>query len=305
MTQMKRGGIAVDCVLNIGAQLGEGAIWSAQEQVLYWVDIPAGRLCRFDPSTGENRVWEMGRSIGCFALRRSRGAVVALADGIFTFDFESNRLESLGDPESHLPMNRFNDGTVDPRGRFYAGTMPDQGGDAKLGPRGALYRVDADRKIHRVMDGFFVINGLAFSPTGTTAYVSDSFPPVRTIWAFDYDLDDAAWTNRRVFLDTRGLPGRPDGGAMDSAGCYWMAGVGGWQLVRITPQGKVDMQIPMPVEKPTRIAFGGKQLDTLYVTSIGKPGITPGSEGQQPDAGGIFALKVPGVSGLEFPRCAV
>jgi sugar lactone lactonase YvrE len=112
-------------------------------------------------------------------------------------------------------------------------------------------------------------------------------------------LDDAAWSNKRVFLDTNGLAGRPDGGAMDSEGCYWMAGVSGWELVRITPEGKVDMEIAMPVEKPTRIAFGGPNMDTLFVTSLGFD-VTEGTH--QPQAGGLFALQVPGVTGVELPR---
>jgi len=104
-----------------------------------------------------------------------------------------------------------------------------------------------------------------------------------------------------VFFDSRQVDGRPDGGTVDSEGCYWMAGVGGWELVRLTPEGAVDMRIPMPVERPTRIAFGGRDLDTLYVTSISEK-ISPGTEDRQPHAGGVFALRVPGVTGLPFPK---
>jgi sugar lactone lactonase YvrE len=126
---------------------------------------------------------------------------------------------------------------------------------------------------------------------------------VRTIWACDHDPDSGAVTNRRVFVDTHGLAGRPDGGTVDAEGCYWMAGVGGWQLVRFTPDGEVDRIVDLPVEKPTKIAFGGKDLDVLYVTSIGKDP-TPGTEARQPQAGGIFAVRVPGVTGLPQPRFA-
>ncbi|NQW00278.1 MAG: SMP-30/gluconolactonase/LRE family protein [Rhodospirillales bacterium] len=291
----------VACVLDFSAKTGEGAIWSVAEQALYWVDIPAGLFCRFDPSTGENKVWDMGCPIGCFALKRSGGAIVALTGGFFDFDFEKQALSLIVDTEADVPSNRFNDGTVDLRGRLLAGTMPISGPDPDGLPRGTLYCLDKERAVTTINDGYFVINGLAFSPDGRTAYVSDSAAWVQTIWAYDYDLDDGAWTNKRTFFDCSAVPGRPDGGAIDADGCYWMAGVSGWQLVRITPDGKVDMEIRMPVEKPTRIAFGGENLDTLYVTSIGPGGISPGTEAQQPQAGGLFALRVPGVQGVEFP----
>lgn len=291
----------VECVLDFGAYTGEGAIWSSAEQALYWVDIPAGLLCRFDPQTGENKVWDMQCPIGCFALKETGGAVVALTGGFYDFDFETESLNLIADTEADIPGNRFNDGTVDIRGRLIAGTMPIAGPNQEAGPGGSLYCLNNDRTVTAVNDGYFVINGLTFSPDGKTAYVSDSAAWVQTIWAYDYDIDDGVWSNKRTFFDCRQVPGRPDGGAMDADGCYWMAGVSGWQLVRITPEGKVDMEIEMPVEKPTRIAFGGANLETLFVTTIGQDNITPGTADQQPQAGGVFALSVPGVKGIEFP----
>jgi sugar lactone lactonase YvrE len=200
---------AVDCILDIGAEIGEGAIWSHREQLLYWVDIPAGLLCRFDPESGENRVWEMGRPVGCFASRQSGDAVVALTDGFFAFDFETEELSPIVDTEADIVDNRFNDGSVDARGRLLARTMPLGGPDRDTGPKGTLYCLDAERAVKTVMNGFFVINDLAFSPDGMTAYVSDSASWIQTIWAFDYDLDDGAWNNRRVFFDCVGPPAVP------------------------------------------------------------------------------------------------
>lgn len=293
--------ITVDCVLDARAGIGEGAIWSVEDQALWWVDIPAGLLCRFDPARAENRTWDVGQPLGCFAFRQAGGFVLALRDGFARFDPETGRLDPLGDPEADKPDNRFNDGTVDYQGRFYAGTMPIAGADFAAGPQGALYRLDPDGSIRTVTGGLYVTNGLALSPDGRTIYLADTIPQVRTIWAYDYDPDDAVWSNRRVFFDSRAVDGRPDGGTVDADGCYWMAGVGGWELVRLTPAGAVDMRIPMPVERPTRIAFGGRDLDTLYVTSIGGK-VSPGTEDRQPQAGGVFALTVPGVTGLPFPK---
>ena len=285
----------VDCVLDVRARAGEGAIWSTAQKVLYWVDVPAGVVNRFDPGTGQNQRWEMGRPVGCVAETESGGLVAALTDGFFALDPGSGDLTRLSGPAPEARGHRFNDGTVDPAGRFLAGTMP-LAGPSESEATGTLYAFDGQTACE-VMGGFHTINGLAFSMDGRTAYVSDSFPSVRTIWAYDYDTGTGTWSNGRVFFDTRTVAGRPDGGTIDADGCYWMAGVGGWQLLRITPAGKVDMDIPMPVERPTRIAFGGRDLSTLYVTSIAVP-----DDPRQPLAGGLFALTVPGVSGVPMPR---
>ena len=291
--------LPVECALDCRVALGEGAIWSVREQALFFVDIVGGALWRFDPETGATQTWDMGRTIGCFALKGG-GAVVALEDGFFDFDFASEALTAIAGPSPIERGHRFNDGSVDPRGRFYAGTME----KAPSGERktdGVLYRLDPDHNVATVRDGYYVINGMAFSPDGRTAYMSDSWPPRQTIWAYDYDVDDATWRNERVFFDSRAVAGRPDGGAVDADGCYWMAGVGGWELVRLTPDGKVDMEIELPVEKPTRPAFGGKNLDTIFVTSLGEV-VTEGTEARQPQAGSVFAVKVPGVQGVAFPE---
>ncbi|PWR00448.1 SMP-30/gluconolactonase/LRE family protein [Leucothrix pacifica] len=248
--------IAIDCVLDIKADIGESAVWCTETHSLFWVDIPKGTLNSFDPTTGHNQSWSMGESLGCFALTNRATIVLALASGsVYCLDVITDQDE----PEDK----------------------------------------EAAVNVRKIMSGFHIPNGMAFSPDGKTAYISDSFPEIRTIWAYDYDLTDGVWSNQRVFFDTKGRPGRPDGGTIDADGCYWMAGVSGWELVRITPAGKVDMVIEFPVEKPTKIAFGGDNLDTLFVTSLGCD-ITEGTH--QPHAGGLFALTVPGVTGLATPR---
>ena len=286
--------VAVDCVLDAKAGTGESAVWDDRERVVWWVDIDVGAVHRFDPADGSDRSWTLPTRIGCLAPREPGGLVTALQGGFAFFDPASGALEKLVDPEADKPDNRFNDGTVDPRGRLVAGTMP-------LGPRlpvGSMWRFSPDRRVEKLWDDMVVSNGTAFSPDGRIFYWSDSEPSRRTIWSCAYDPDSGACGPRRVFVDTHGRPGRPDGGTIDADGCYWMAGVSGWELVRFTPAGVVDRVIAMPVEKPTKIAFGGKDLDTLYVTSIGPALCTPGTLEQQPLAGGLFALRVPGVQGL-------
>ena len=218
----------------------------------------------------------------------------------FLLEQQNGIISFLCNPKDYNPENRFNDGTVDARGRFYAGTMSLNPTKKTEKPKGTLYCLHPSGDVNKVLGGFYTINGLAFSPDYKTAYVSDSAPWIRTIWSYDYDLEDGVWSNKKVFFDTHQINGRPDGGCVDAEGCYWMAGVSGWELVRITPKGKIDMIIKMPIEKPTKIAFGGSKLDTMYVTSIGSD-ITQGTIKQQPKAGGVFALTIPGINGIDFP----
>ena len=278
-----------DLVVDARAKTGEGAVWSARLGGLLWVDIPAGRLHLHVPG-GADRIWETGEPLGCVAETRDGSIILASTSGFRRLDPATGE---IGAPTGPVPAergHRFNDGAVDPAGRFVAGTMP-LGGPSKDDDDGRLY-AHHHGATRELMGGFFTQNGLAFAPDGRTAYVSDSIPHIRSIWAFDYDPDDGVWANRRVFFDTSGHPGRPDGGCVDADGCYWMAGVGGGQVLRITPDGRVDMDLAFPVEKPTRPAFGGPDLSTLYCTSIG---------GDAPGAGGVFACEIPGVRGLPTP----
>jgi L-arabinonolactonase len=287
--------VEIDCVLDIKAATGEGAVWDVRDAALWWCDIPNGRLYRYDPRAGTNDRFDVGEPLGCLALREQGGLLLALQSGFWFFDPKTGQKQQLVDPEADKPLNRFNDGTTDPRGRFWAGTMKNQGDPE---PTGAFYRLDPDLSVTRWKDGIFTTNGQAFSPDGRTYYYSDTNHNVRTIWAADYDLDTGMPSNARVFFDTRTVAGRPDGATVDADGCYWMAGVGGWQVVRLTPAGKVDRIIDLPVERPSKPMFGGERLDELYVTSIA----TPEPDPKQPQAGGLFKITGLGVQGLPQPR---
>jgi L-arabinonolactonase len=290
----------VECVLDIKADIGECPVWCGRTASLYWIDIHAPSLNRFDPSTGDNRVWMLKEPIGSFALCQDPGTVlVALKSGLGRFDLASGALTRLAAPEPDLPHNRMNDGRCDRQGRFWVGTMREPPDPA--GPTGTLYRFDPSGRCTPMVAGLYVSNGLAFSPDGRTLYHSDSFPAVRAIWAWDLDPASGAIADRRVFVDTHGMPGRPDGGAVDADGCYWSAATDGWELVRFTPAGKVDRRIALPVSKPTMLAFGGKRLDTIYVTSL-KPAHADLSK--QPLAGSLFAIEGTGISGLPEPLFA-
>lgn len=293
--------IQIDCVVDVRAKTGEGAFWDVERRCLWWVDIPAGIVYRFDPETGENTGVTLDEPVGCLAPTVKGDLLLATRSGFWRFDPESGEKTALHDPEADLPANRFNDGATDPAGRFWAGTMKDDGGPPEAA--GAFYRLDPDLTSVKWVDGIYTTNGLAFSPDGKVMYCADSNRDVQTIWAADYDLDRGQPGERRVFFDASSVAGRPDGGTVDADGCYWMAGVNGWQLVRLTPGGKIDRIIDLPVERPSKPMFGGSRLDMLYVTSIGT-GLTAGSEAKQPQAGGLFAITGTGVQGLPQARFA-
>ncbi len=290
----------IECVVHSKSKVGEGAVWDTRENVLWWVDIPAGLIHRFNPDTNSNTTIDFGEPVGCLAVRKQGGLVLAAKSGFWLFDPATNTRKHIHDPEADLPNNRFNDGTTDLQGRFWAGTMKD-GGDAEA--LGRFYRLDPDHTVTPWVDKIYTTNGLTLSPDGRTLYYSDSNPAVRTIWSCDYDTTTGTPGESSVFFDTRSVAGRPDGGTVDADGCYWMAGVSGWQLYRINPQGELLMTIDMPVEKPTKPMFGGRNLDILFVTSIGA-GLTTGSEDRQPHAGGLFAITDLAIKGIPQPMYA-
>ena len=284
----------VRCVVDAHAGIGEGALWSPGEQALWWVEILEKKLHRFDPTTGIDRVFDLPGYVGCVALRERGGLMLALHLGFARFDPATAAIEILPDSAPPEPGARYNDGVVSPDGRMLATTMPivPPFDDALY----SLRMLDHDGRLRCLTSGLKIGNGLAFSPDGRTLYLSDSHPTRNCIWAFDWDADDGVAHNQRLFFDATGLPGHPDGAAIDSDGYYWYAAAYGWCLVRLTPTGEIDRIIPVPVQKPTKPAFGGARLDTLYLTSIGT-NLAPGSEAHQPHAGGLLALE-PGAIGL-------
>ena len=284
----------VERVLASRAQVGEGAIWSAAEATLYWVDIVARELHRYDPAGGVDQIWTLPSEVGCCAPLDDGRVLVALEEGFTLFDPTGESTELLGCPGDMPAASRFNDGTVDPRGRFLAGTLPKAGAGAE--PLGKLYVLDGRAQVRCLEQRDFLIqNGLAFGPDGRTLYVSDSGPAVQAVWRYSYDPDNGMCSERRLYFDMRSARGRPDGAAMDVDGCYWIAAVDGWSLLRLTPAGEVDRVIELPVQKPSKPAFGGADMRTLYVTSI-----SAGLDLNDPvhaEAGNLFALDV-GVEGM-------
>jgi sugar lactone lactonase YvrE len=301
-----------ELLLDARCGVGESPVWSAHHQALFWVDIPARRLWCWQAASGQSRFWEAKEQIACIALQAGSenhqlGRWIAGMEGgialLTPADDGSLSVEPLAGVDHPHPGMRFNDGRCDRQGRFWAGTMV---ADMSLAAtQGTVYRLDGgpsreSLQATPVIPGFITPNGMAFSPDGRTMYLSDSHPLVQTVWAFDYDPDTGTPSNRRVFIDFKPLPGRPDGAAVDADGCYWICGNDAGLVHRFTPSGKLDRSLAVPVKKPAMCAFGGPGLDTLFVTSI-RPG---GDVSDQPLAGGLFALR-PGVRGLDEPSCVV
>ena len=284
------------CVLDARANLGESPFWSTRERVLYWVDITGPSLNRFDPASGRNTSIPMPESIGCIAPRELRGFIVALRGGIWLAHpdgtLDRKVLDAPYDPAHH----RFNDGRCDRRGRFFAGTMNER----RDAPSAALMRVDLDGTMSQALGGLTVSNGLAWSPDGRTMYHADT--PMLTVRAYDYDPATGVPSNPRVFAQWIDENDRPDGGAVDSAGNYWIALYRGGRIVQLSPSGEALAEYDVPAMCPTMCAFGGPDLKTLYVTTARQ--MRDADElARLPHSGGIFAMRVD-VPGLPEPAFA-
>jgi L-arabinonolactonase len=285
----------VELAVEANNILGEGPVWSVTEQALYWVDIWKPALHRWHPGSGERQTWMMPAPIGCFALRTGGGAVVALKTGLFFFNFETQVIELLIDPEADQTDTRFNDGKCDRQGRFWAGTMDD---DNESEPKGRLYRLDGDLSLHSIKEHVIVANGLGWSPDNRTMYFTDS--PLKTIFAYDFDAVNGSIANERVFAqDTVGFP---DGLTVDAEGFVWSAKWGGWRVTRYAPDGSIDRELEMGIEKPTSCTFGGPDLTQLYVTTA-RIGIDANELKLQPLAGCVLVVETD-VKGVPDPQFA-
>ena len=276
--------------------LGEGILWCEREQALYWTDIHAVTLWRLRPADGEVRQWELPERLGCLALCEADGwLLLGLASRLAFFRPDDGTLLPLMDVETGLPT-RLNDGACDRQGRFVFGTLHEPGPGEARQPIGAFYRLNADLTLERLnLPGVGISNSLAFSPDGRTMYFCDS--PSRVIQSCAYG-DRCG--EPRVFARMDDLRGEPDGSAVDAAGFLWNAQWGLSRVVRYAPDGRVDRIVPVSAAQPTRPAFGGARLDTLYVTSA-RDGLSAEALASQPQAGALFAVEA-GVAGLPEPR---
>ena len=281
-------------VLPCQNRLGEGPIWSVEEQSLYWVDIVAPAIHRFRPSDGAHDRWMMPEHVGSLSMRETGGLVVALKSGFALFDPESRRIDMINDAEADQLDNRFNDGRCDRRGRFLAGSLT----YSEDAPAGSLWSLDIDHKATPVLNGITVSNGLCWSPDGATMYFVDT--PTREIRAYEYDQDAGIPQNPRVIATTDEDGGWPDGSITDSEGCIWNSEWDGARVVRYTPDGTVDRIVNVPARRATCAAFGGPDLKTLYITSAWDR-MSQSEREEWPLSGNLFAIDVD-IPGLPDPK---
>lgn len=287
----------IEVLLDVKTTLGEGPVWDIDQQRLYFIDSMDGRVFCCTAEGAEIRAWDVPGKIGSMALRKNgEGAIVSLQQGFHRLDFRTGECELFHDPEPNMPNNRINDGKVDRRGRFFAGSMDTMEEDAS----GALYRIDPDFSVTKVDDGIICSNGPCFSPDDKTFYFQDTWTGV--IWAYDYDIHTGNLSNRSTFAAVDGSNGgAADGSTVDAEGYLWNALVYDGKLVRYSPDGTIDRIVEMPVKKVTSVNFGGPNMDVLYVTSMAKPPL-PRFPGDSVLRGSLFAIYDLGIQGTPEPR---
>jgi D-xylono/L-arabinono-1,4-lactonase len=278
-----------ELIANYQCVTGEGPLWHPQEQRLYWVDIPRGRLFRFDPASGEHEeVLSGAGEIGGFTFQEDgsvllfmdRGAVKLLRDGM---------LETIVEEIPDERETRFNDVFADVQGRVFCGTMPTKD---RLG---RLYRLDPDRKLTLVLEGISCSNGMGLTLDRKQLYYTDSM--VKKIYLFDYDQTTGELSNQRQFLDSSNEEGLPDGMTVDADGNIWSARWDGYRLTQYAPDGRELQRVKFPTKKVSSVIFGGPEYTDMYVTTAG--GNNPGENGET--AGALYRLRL-GIKGLpEFP----
>ena len=285
--------VNVELVLDARAELGESPVWDDRRQRLLFVDILLGHVHEFDPLTGHDRIFQVGQPVGAVALAAAGDWVIAARDGFFRLNPESGEVTLIAHVEMEVAGNRMNDGAVDAGGRFWAGTMASVGGR----DRGTLYRLDPDGSVRQMLAPVSTSNGIDWSPDSRLMYYVDT--PLSRIDAFNFDLATGEISFRRTFANIPTASGYPDGLVVDAEGFIW---VGLWQggaLHRYSPNGRLLGVVNLPVSLVTKCAFGGPNLDDLYITTA-RIGL---DEVKQRDvvAGGVFRAK-PGVSGRRANR---
>jgi len=287
LTSGTAGAQDVRLALDAKATLGEGALWHPIEQKLYWVDIEGKTLHIYDPATGQDRLLSTGQKVGTVVPIRGGGALVALQDGVHKINTATGEMEFVVNAEKD-PKIRYNDGKCDPAGRFWVGTMAGN-------QQAALYRVDGDGSIHQMLDKVTISNGIVWSADRKTMYYVDT--PTQKVMAFDYDHDSGEISRPRVAVEVPSDMGSPDGMTIDEEGKLWVAHWGGSCVARWDPMtGKLLQKITVPGPHTTSCAFGGENLDILYITTA-RQGLNEDQLREFPLSGGVFSVK-PGVRGV-------
>lgn len=291
---MKPTSLHAEVLLEVGAHLGEGPIWDDREDALLFVDIIGEAIYRYRPEIGQVQHFDVGMPVGAVVTGLDSSVIIAAVDGFYRAASLGQQFEPVGSFKVDRTVVRFNDGKVDPRGRFVAGTMPWGGKE----PLGSLYVLEPGGDVRELLNGVTISNGLAWTESGRRLYYIDS--PTHSIDVFDVEPDSRVLGNRKSVAT---IPdAHPDGMAIDDEGLLWVAVAGGYRVDRVDPRnGDVVARVEVPVRQVTSVAFGGARLDQLFITT-GK-GMMHEGENPSPHAGDVFVVD-PGVTGPPASRFA-
>ncbi|HPF50640.1 MAG TPA: SMP-30/gluconolactonase/LRE family protein [Draconibacterium sp.] len=282
----------VKLVIDSKSELGEGSLWDYRSGELLWVNIKGEILNFYNPVSEMNTEMFTGQMVGTVVPTESGKVLVALKNGIYSLDPETGSKKLIVDPEADKPDNRFNDGKCDPSGRFWVGTMSLTG----QSEAGALYRLDPDSTIHKMIDHVGTSNGIVWSSDKTLMYYIDT--PTKKVMAYDYDDASGEISNPRVAVEIPDGMGYPDGMTIDADDHLWVALWGGSAVANFDPAtGELIRKIEVPAKNVTSCAFGDEDLGTLYITTARES--TREEDLQKfPHAGGVFKIRT-GVKGVK------
>ena len=288
-----------EIIYNENSILGECPTWDAKTQRLFWIDGLGKKVHIFDPASNNNISFEISQPIGSLSLSNKDGVIIlALQNGIYEFNTNNGEIKPYLTLEDELPGNRFNDGKCDSQGRFWFGSMNTEAnsGSSECAATGSVYCLSA-KKIIKVFSNVTISNGMGWDFGNRHFYYIDSSQ--KLVFTFDYDSISGQLKNRRIVVDLKSKKNElPDGMAVDSHGMLWVAIWGGFRVCRFNPQnGSCLDEIVFPVKNITSCAFGGKNLDELYVTSSNID-----AEGMEKElAGALFRVKT-GIVGMQSHR---
>ena len=292
----KMDSIRAEVVFPIRAQLGEGSLWDPETQRLWWVDILQNKVSVFDPRNRSNLAFDVAENVGTVVLSEDDSLIVALRSGIHRLDPESGATTRLGVVPECGPKIRCNDGKCDPRGRFWVGTIVEGGERGSA----ALHRLDADLTLSTHVRGVTISNGLVWSRDARRFFYTDT--ATQRVDVFDFDVERGTIANRRLVTEIPKQLGSPDGMAIDNEDQLWVALWAGSKVIRIDPEsGRTTFEVTLPVPNVTSCAFGGRDLDELYITTA-RSGMDEERLAAHPSAGSLFHAKLPyrGVPSARF-----